>query len=62
MLCLNNSLSGFGIVKLLIEEDLKIRELLGCRFKHILDIYWCFWNIHLKHKFCFPEEYAFINS
>ena len=27
MLCLNNSLSGFGIVKL-FEEDLKIRELL----------------------------------
>ena len=28
MLCLNNSLLGFGIVKLLLEEDLKIRELL----------------------------------
>ena len=28
MLCLNNSLLGFGIVKLLLEGNLKIRELL----------------------------------
>ena len=28
MLCLNNSLLGFGIVKLLLEKDLKILELL----------------------------------
>ena len=40
MLCLNNSLLGFGIVKLLIEEDLKIRELL---FKIVgSNIFWIY--------------------
>ena len=29
MLCLNNSLLGFGTVKLLLEDDLKIRKLLS---------------------------------
>ena len=28
MLCLNNSLLGFGIVKLMLKQDLKIQELL----------------------------------
>ena len=40
MLCLNNSFLGFGIIKLLLEDDLKIRELL---FKIVgLNIFWIY--------------------